>query len=149
MLFLDFWNSGECGLLFCKAICCVPSENLYLMGYAVCRPPIIAHCFRIADSWHCCKRVLEFVGTQTCQLAYLVASLWRPWGTVGRVGETGAHIVHYNKGHFKVQARNFTDLLWMLVPMGVILHGLCFFFTVLGDPETILGRSWDTRESRD
>ena len=31
------------------------------MGYALCRrPPIIAHCFRIADSWLFCKRVLVY-----------------------------------------------------------------------------------------
>ena len=29
------------------------------MGYALCRrPPTIAHCARIADSWHCCNRIL-------------------------------------------------------------------------------------------
>jgi hypothetical protein len=27
--------------------------------------------------------------------------------------------------------------------MGVIWHAWCFYFTVLGDPGTILGRSWD------
>jgi hypothetical protein len=32
------------------------------MGYALCRrPPTIAHCARIADSWDCCKRILAFL----------------------------------------------------------------------------------------
>ena len=36
--------------------------KVYLMGYALCRrPPIIAHCFRIVDSWHCCKRIFVFL----------------------------------------------------------------------------------------
>ena len=34
------------------------------------------------------------------------------------------------------------DLRFM-VPMGVIWHGRCLYFGVLGDPGTILGRSWD------
>ena len=32
------------------------------MGYALShQPPTIAHCFRIADSWHYCKRILAFL----------------------------------------------------------------------------------------
>ena len=34
------------------------------------------------------------------------------------------------------------DLRFM-VPMGVIWHAWCLYFGVLGDPGTILGRSWD------
>ena len=30
-----------------------------------------------------------------------------------------------------------------MVPMGVIWHAWCLYFGVLGDPGTILGRSWD------
>ena len=45
---------------------------VYLMGYALCRrPPIIAHCFRIADTWHCCKRVLIFLGRKLV--------IWHDW----------------------------------------------------------------------
>ena len=33
------------------------------------------------------------------------------------------------------------------MPMGVIWHAWCLYFTVLGDPGTILGRSWDDRGS--
>ena len=33
------------------------------------------------------------------------------------------------------------DLRFM-VPMGVIWHAWCLYFGVLGDPGTILGRSW-------
>ena len=57
------------------------------------------------------------------------------WGTLGRFWETGEH----NKGNFKVQAWIFTDFWWILVPMGVIWHAWCLYFTVLGT----LGRSWD------
>ena len=64
------------------------------------------------------------------------------WGTLGRFLETGEH----NKGNFKVQAWIFTDFWWILLPMGVIWHAWCLYFTVLGDPGTILGRSWDIRE---
>ena len=112
------------------------------MGYALCRrPPIIAHCFRIADTWHCCKRVLVFLGRKPV--------IWHVWwlhfgvlGDLGRFWDIGEH----NKGHFEVQACIFTDLWWILVPMGVILHAWCLYFTVLADPGTILGRSWDIRE---
>ena len=34
------------------------------------------------------------------------------------------------------------DLRFM-VPLGVIWHAWCLYFGVLGDPGTILGRSWD------
>ena len=57
------------------------------------------------------------------------------WGTLGFLG--------HNKGHFDVQAWIFTDFWSILVPMGVIWHAWCLYFTVLGDPGTILGRSWD------
>ena len=64
------------------------------------------------------------------------------WGTLGRFWDTGEH----HKGHFDVQAWIFTDFWSILVPMGVIWHAWCLYFTVLGDPGTILGRSWDIRE---
>ena len=86
------------------------------MGYALCRrPPIIAHCFRIADSWHCCKRVLVF---------------WDANLSFGMIG--GFTLASWG-----------TDFCWIFVPMGVIWHACCLYFTVLGDPGTILGRSWD------
>ena len=37
------------------------------------------------------------------------------------------------------------DLRFM-VPMGVIWHAWRLYFGVLGDPGTILGRSWDIRD---
>ena len=39
------------------------------------------------------------------------------------------------------------DLRFM-VPMGVIWHAWCLYFGVLGDPGTILGRSWDIGEHK-
>ena len=42
------------------------------MGYALCRrPPIIAHCFRIVDSWQRCKRILVFLGRKRV--------IWHEW----------------------------------------------------------------------
>ena len=55
-------------------------------------------------------------------------------GTLGRFWDTWEH----NKGHFEFQAWIFTDFLWILVPMGVIWHAWCLYFTVLGDPGAIL-----------
>ena len=64
------------------------SPKTYLMGYALCRrPPIIAHCFRIADSWHCRK----------CILASLVRKpvIWHDWlfyfGVLGNPGPILGH----------------------------------------------------------
>ena len=37
----------------------------------------------------------------------------------------------------------FIDFWWILVPMGVIWHAWSLYFGVLGDPGTILERSWD------
>ena len=64
------------------------------------------------------------------------------WRTLGRFWDTGEH----NKVIFEVQAWIFTDFWWILVPMGVIWYAWRFYFTVLGDPGTILGRSWNIRE---
>ena len=36
----------------------------------------------------------------------------------------------------------FIDFWWILVPMGIIWHAWNLSFGVLGDPGTILGRSW-------
>ena len=61
------------------------------------------------------------------------------WGTLGRSWDIG----EYKKGYFEVQAWIFTDIWWIFMPMRVLWHALCLYFTVLGDPGTILGRSWD------
>ena len=58
------------------------------MGYALCRrPPIIAHCFRIADSWHCCKRILAFLVRKPV--------IWHDWlfhfGVLGNPGPILGH----------------------------------------------------------
>ena len=54
--------------------------------------------------------------------------------------DTGEH----NKENFdEVQAWISIDFWWILWPMGVIWHAWCFYFGVLGEPGTILGRSWD------
>ena len=114
------------------------------MGYALCRrPPIIAHCFGIADSWHCCKRVLVFWDANL-SFGMIGGCTLASWGTLGRFWHTGEH----HKGHFDVQAWIFTDFWPISVPMGIIWHAWCLYFTVLGDPGTILGRSWDIREYR-
>ena len=44
----------------------------YLMGYALCHwPLIIAHCFRIADSWHCSEQILVLLGRKLV--------IWHEW----------------------------------------------------------------------
>ena len=60
-----------------------------LMGYALCRrPPIIAHCFRIADSLHCCKRVLVFLERKLV--------IWHDWWLhFGVLGDPGPILGHW------------------------------------------------------
>ena len=115
----------------------------YLMGYALCRrPPTIAHCFGIADSWHCCKWILAFFVRKPV--------IWHDWwlhfGVLGDPGTPIGTLGSITKDTLRSRPGLFTDCWWILVPMGVIWHAWCFYFTVLGDPGTILGRSWDTRE---
>ena len=64
-------------------------DFVYLMGYALCRrPPIIAHCFRIADSLHCCKRVLVFLGRRPV--------IWYDWWLhFGVLGDPGPILGHW------------------------------------------------------
>ena len=71
-----------------------------------------------------------------------MASLWCPEGPWPDFWDTGEH----NKRHFDVQAWIFTEFWWILVPREVICHAWCLYFGVLGDPGTILGRSWDIGE---
>ena len=64
------------------------------MGYALCRrPPIIAHCCRIADSWHCCHRILASLAPRPV--------IWHAWWlNSGVLGDPGSIL-----GHFEVLAR--------------------------------------------
>ena len=59
------------------------------MGYALCRrPPIIAHCFRITDSWHCCKRILAPLVPQLV--------MWHAqWLHFGVLGDPGVILGHW------------------------------------------------------
>ena len=127
-----------------------------LMGYALCRrPPIIAHCFRIAETWQCCKRILASLVPRpvVCLLGGLrLAS----WGTLGISWDISEH----NKRQFEVHVRvwlnvaGFRDPILTVfrylegkkAPMGVIWHAWRLYFGVLGHPGTILGRSWDVGE---
>ena len=123
------------------------------MGYGTWRrgiglrplPPTPDHCSLLQD----CRFLallqadLRSFETQICHLAWLVASLWLPGGPWADFG-TLASIT--KDTYFEVQTWIFADFWWILVPMGVIWHAWCLYFTVLGDPGTILGRSWDTRE---
>ena len=48
---------------------------------------------------------LDFFGTQTCSLARLVASLWRPaghWGDIGTLGSTGKDTWRSRLGFFLI-----------------------------------------------
>ena len=79
---------------------------------------------RIADSRHCCKRILAFFGTPTCHIR-IFGFLW--------------DTRDYNKGHFEVQAWISIDFWCILLPMVVIwLLGA----STLASWGT-LGRSWD------
>ena len=104
------------------------------MGYALCRrPPIIAHWFRTADSWHSCKRILA-----TSLVPRPV--IWHAWWL--NSGDTGAQqrtsllprhitwllawwlnfsvpwnlgtILGHSKGHFEVHARISLYFCWIL-----------------------------------
>ena len=59
------------------------------MGYALCRRPTnIVHCTRIADYWHCCKRILAFL------VPRLV--IWHAgWLNVGVLGVPGTILGHW------------------------------------------------------
>ena len=89
-----------------------------------------------SGSWHFWDASLSF--------GMIVGFTLASWGTLGRFWETGEH----NKGNFQVQARIFTEFWWILVLMGVIWYAWCLCFIVLGDPGTILGRSWEMREHK-
>ena len=56
---------------------------------SLCRqPPIIAHCFRIAYSWQCCKRILVFLGRKRV--------IWHDWWVhFGVLGDPGLIFGHW------------------------------------------------------
>ena len=71
------------------------------MVYALCcRPLTIAHLLQDCGFLALFQADLGIFGTQTCHLACLVASLWRPAETLGRSWGTREH----NKGHYEVPA---------------------------------------------
>ena len=129
--FDDFWIFGR-----------VPDhQNQYYLSYGLRPlPPAPDHCPLLQD----CRFLallqahLGIFGTQTCHLAWLVVSLWRagePWANFGTLGSI-------TNNNFEIQALIFIDFGWILVPMDVIWHAWSLYFGVLGDPGTILGRSW-------
>ena len=117
--------------------------NTYLMGYAFCRrPPIIAHCFRIADSWHCCKRILSYLGRKLV--------IWHDWWLhFGVLGDPGLILCHWGAYQRTLWGPGL-DFYRFLVDFGA--HG-CHLACLLpllyrpggpwDDPGTILGRPWD------
>ena len=79
----------------------------YLMGYALCRRPLtIAHCFKIADSLHNCKRILDY-RCPNLPFGMPGASTLASWGTLGRSWDIGQQ----RKGRFEVQAWIFSYFL--------------------------------------
>ena len=96
------------------------------MGYALCRlPPIIGHCFKIEDFWHCCKRILASLvhrpviwhawtilghwGAQQRTFLLSRSVIWHAWWlNFGVLGDLGT-ILGHNKGHFEVRALIFLD----------------------------------------
>ena len=96
-------------------------------------PPAPDHCSLFQD----CRFLavlqadLGIFGTQTCHLAWLVASLWRlggSWPDFGTLGSITKESLRSRPTFFR---------FWM--DFGA--HG-----TVLGDPGLILRRSWDIRD---
>ena len=81
------------------------------MGDALCRrPPTIAHCARIADSWDCCKRILELLVPKPV-IGMLDGLTLASWGTLGRSWDIGEQEEGY--GYFEVQAWMFIDFCWI------------------------------------
>ena len=75
------------------------------MGYALCRrPPTIAHCSGIADSWHVASGPWHS-WYANLSFGMIGGFTLASWGTLGRFWDTGEH----NKGIFEVQAWIFTD----------------------------------------
>ena len=125
--FLNFRDPGIFVILWATPSAASPRSLLIASGLQILG--IVA-----SGSWHFWYSNLLF-GMIGC---FTLVS----WGTLGRFWDTGEH----NNGRFEVQVWIFKDFCWILVPMGVIWHAWCLYFTVLGDPGTILGRSWDIRE---
>ena len=68
-------------------------------GYALCRrPPTIAHCSSIADSWQCCKRILAFWYT-SLSFRMIGSVTLLSWGILGLFWDARKH----NNGHLEVQ----------------------------------------------
>ena len=95
---------------------------------------------RIADSRHCCNRILAFFGTPTCHIR-IFGFLW--------------DTRDYNKGRFEVQAWISIDFWWISLPMFVIwLLGASTLASwgTLGrssdDPGTMEGTRKDPARSR-
>ena len=79
--------------------------QLYLMGYALCRrPPIIAHCFRIADFWHCCKRILVFWDANLSfgMIGGFTLASWGPWADFGKLGSVTKETLRSRPGFLQI-----------------------------------------------
>jgi hypothetical protein len=58
------------------------------LGYALCRrPPDIAHCFRIAEASHCCKRILASLVPRPV----IWHARWLNFGVLGDLGTILGH----------------------------------------------------------
>ena len=112
-----------------------------LMGYALCRrPPTIADCSRIADSWHCCKRILASLVHQP-----VVSHDW--WLHFGVLGDSCAFFGTLGSITMDtLRSRPGFQLIccpWVLFGMlGASSCGTLERFW--GDPGTILGH-WRTQ----
>ena len=110
-------------------------ETTYPVGYALCRwPPIVAHCSRIADSWHCCKQIL----------ASLVRKLviWNDWWLhFGVLGDLGVFwdIGEHNKGFLRSSLGFVPIFGGFWCPW--VSFGMLGAFTLV--PWWNLGPSWD------
>ena len=76
-------------------------RDLYLVGYALCRRPLtIAHCSKLAESWHYHRHILH-LWCLNLSLGMLSASILASWETLGRSWDTREH----KKGHFESRLR--------------------------------------------
>ena len=122
------------------------------MGYALCRrPPIIAHCFRIVDSWHCCKRIFVFLRRK-----FVIWHDWwlhfglpgAPWADSGTLGSITKDTLRSRPGYSQI----FNGFWCPWVSFGMLGASTLPFWGTLGrswdDPGTLGSTRKDTVRSR-
>ena len=103
------------------------AQDKNLMGYALCRRPLtISHFFKIEDSWHICKRILDFRCTNLL-FGVSGASTLTYWGKPGTsLGPSGAQT--------KTLWRSGVDFLLTCDNLGSHVESSLSEFSMLGKP---------------